>query len=143
MIQSNPPDYEPFAWRSIEETFSEADVVSLHCPQTPDNAEFVNNALLRRMKPSALFINTARGGLVNEQDLAEALNNGVIAGAALDVVSVEPIEKSNPLFGAKNLLITPHMAWGTLSARKRLMGTTVENVQGFMNGRTMNVVNGL
>ncbi len=143
VIQSNPPDYEPFAWRSIEETFSEADVVSLHCPQTPDNAEFVNNALLRRMKPSALFINTARGGLVNEQDLAEALNNGVIAGAALDVVSVEPIEKSNPLFGAKNLLITPHMAWGTLSARKRLMGTTVENVQGFMNGRTMNVVNGL
>lgn len=142
VFQGSAPEYEPFSWRSIEETFSEADVVSLHCPQTPDNEAFVNKDLLNRMKRSALFINTARGGLVNEQDLADALNNGVLAGAALDVVSKEPVEKSNPLFGAKNLFLTPHMAWGTLSARKRLMGTTVENVQGFMNGKPVNVVNG-
>jgi glycerate dehydrogenase len=141
VIQGDAPDYEPFAWKSVAEVFADADVVSLHCPQTPENTEFVNKALLDTMKSSAILINTARGGLIHEQDLADALNEGRIAGAALDVVSKEPVEESNPLFGAKNLILTPHMAWGTLGARNRLMNTTVENVKAFMAGSPQNVVN--
>lgn len=136
----NPPSYE-FQWKTIEEVFSEADVVSLHCPQTAENAEFVNADLLGRMKSSAYLINTARGGLINESDLAAALNEDLIAGAALDVVSVEPIKKENVMLTAKNITITPHIAWAALSARKRLMGTVVENVAGYQSGSPVNVVN--
>jgi glycerate dehydrogenase len=93
------------------------------------------------MKRGALFINAARGGLVNENDLAEALNTGRIAGAAIDVVSIEPIRSDNPLLGARNCLITPHMAWATLTARQRLMKGTVENIEAFLSGRPKNVVN--
>lgn len=141
VMQGNPPDYSPFAWKDIEQVFAEADVVSLHCPQTADNVGFVNSALLQRMKPSAFLINTSRGALVNEQDLADALNAGVLAGAAVDVVSKEPIEESNPLMHAKNLRITPHMAWGTVAARQRLMATTAENIAAFIKGEPINVVN--
>ena len=136
-----PPDYAPFEWRSIDEVFAEADVVSLHCPQTPENAGFVNGALLGRMQPHAFFINTARGGLVNEKDLAEPLSKGTIAGAAVDVVSSEPIVPDNPLLKAKNILITPHIAWATLAARQRLMHTTAENIAAFIEGAPVNVVN--
>ncbi len=139
--KSGKPSYEPFSWREIPELFAEADIVSLHCPQTRDNIGFVDRELISKMKPSAFFINTARGSLVNEKDLAEALNNDVISGAAVDVVSREPIEKYNPLLGAKNLLITPHMAWATLSARRRLMKTTAGNIRAFMDGNPVNVVN--
>lgn len=139
--QAAPPEYEPFAWASVDQVFADADVVSLHCPQTPENTQFVNRALLGRMKPGAILINTARGGLINEQDLADALNAGQIAGAALDVVSKEPIEPGNPLLGARNLIITPHMAWGTLAARSRLMATTVDNIKAFLAGAPRNVVN--
>jgi len=135
------PAYAPFAWRSIEEVFAEADIVTLHCPQTPENAGFVNAALLGRMQRHAFFINTARGGLVNETDLADALNRGAIAGAAVDVVSSEPIAPGNPLAGARNCLITPHIAWATLAARRRLMKTTAENIAGFIQGTPINVVN--
>ena len=141
VYKGDAPGYEPFEWKEIPELFAEADVVSLHCPQTADNVGFVNKALLSTMKPTAFFINTARGPLVNEQDLTDALNNDVIAGAAVDVVSKEPIEASNPLMKAKNLLITPHMAWGTVAARTRLMGTTAENVKAFIDGKPINVVN--
>ncbi len=141
VMQGNPPDYTPFAWREIDQVFAEADVVSLHCPQTADNVGFVNRELLRRMKASAFLINTSRGALINEQDLADALNADVLAGAAVDVVSKEPIEASNPLLQAKNLRITPHMAWGTVAARTRLMGTTAENIAAFLKGEPINVVN--
>lgn len=139
--RSTPP-YEPFAWLETNELFSTADVVTLHCPLTPDNERFVNRALLARMKPSAFLLNTARGALVDEQALADALNEERIAGAAADVVSVEPIRADNPLLTARNCLITPHMAWGSLAARKRLMAATVENVAAFLRGKPKNVVNG-
>jgi len=137
----DPPDYAPFAWRTVPDLFAEADVVSLHCPQTPDNLGLVNSELLRRMKPDAFFINAARGGLVVERDLADALNAGRIAGAAVDVVSTEPIRPDNPLLSAKNCLITPHIAWASLAARQRLMKTTADNVAAFITGSPINVVN--
>ncbi len=101
----------------------------------------VNRERLATMKPSALFINTARGGLVNEQDLAEALNEGRIAGAALDVLTVEPPISENPLLTAKNCLITPHMAWATLESRRRLMAIAAANIAAFQRGEPIHVVN--
>jgi len=135
------PGYHPFAWTTIPELFSRADVISLHCPLTAHNTGFVNRELLRRVKPSALFINVARGGLVDEAALAEALNAGNVAGAAVDVASVEPLRADNPLRGARNCIITPHIAWASLAARRRLMATTVQNVEAFLAGRPINVVN--
>ncbi len=136
-----PPGYEPFALKSVEEIFAGADVVSLHCPQTPDNTGFVNAELLGSMKDGSLFINTARGGLVDEQALLEALRAGKPRAAASDVASTEPIENGNALLKAPNLLITPHMAWATVEARKRLMQMTADNVQAFQNGAPINLVN--
>jgi glycerate dehydrogenase len=121
--------------------FSDADVVSLHCSLTADNAGFVDRALFGRMKPSALFINTARGGLVDEAALRAALDAGDIAGAALDVLSTEPIDPANPLLGAPNLILTPHIAWASLAARQRLMAITARNVAAFLAGAPINVVN--
>ncbi len=128
-------------WVELEKLFARSDIVSLHCPQTPENTGFVNRALLERMKTSAYLINTARGGLVNEVDLAEALNRGLLAGAAVDVVSHEPISASNPLLAAQKCLITPHMAWAAVEARRRLMRIAAENVRAFLDGRPQNVVN--
>jgi glycerate dehydrogenase len=136
-----PPAYRPFKWTDVPSLFSTADVVSLHCPLTDDNARFVNRSLLERMKPSAYLINTARGGLVDEHALADALGAGHLAGAAVDVVSAEPIRPDNPLLRARNCIITPHMAWASLAARRRLMAATVENVRAFFAGRPTNVVN--
>lgn len=136
-----PPTYEPFAWQDRNELFSIADVVSLHCPLTPDNERFVDQSLLAQMKPSAFLLNTARGPLIEERALADALNGGRLAGAAVDVVSAEPIRTDNPLLTARNCLITPHMAWGSLAARRRLMASTVENVEAFLRGEAKNVVN--
>ena len=121
--------------------FRKADVVSLHCPLTDKNKGFVNAELLATMKPTAFFINTARGPLVNEAALAETLNEERIAGAATDVLSVEPPAPDNPLFGAKNLIITPHIGWATQAARERLMETAVANVKAFLEGAPVNVVN--
>jgi glycerate dehydrogenase len=126
---------------NIDEIFEKSDIISLHCPLTSENKGFVNNIMLSKMKKTAFFINTSRGPLVNEKDLADALNDSVIAGAALDVLSVEPPKADNPLLSAKNCIITPHIAWATLSARKRLMDTVVENVRAFLNGEPVNVVN--
>ena len=138
--RADRPDYEPFRWLELEELFAAADVVSLHCPQTDSTRGLVDRALLDRMKPSAFLINTARGGLVVEQDLADALNADRIAGAAVDVVSAEPIRIDNPLLSAKNCIITPHIAWATLAARRRLMAATAENIRAFLAGRPINVV---
>jgi glycerate dehydrogenase len=135
------PNYSPFHWKSLEEVFAEADVVSLHCPQTKDNVNFVNEEMLALMKRDAFFINAARGGLVNENALADALNNERIAGAAVDVVSAEPIRPDNPLLSAPKCLISPHIAWATLGARQRLMAETVKNIRAFMSGNSINVVN--
>ncbi len=141
VFSQEPPAYQPFAWSTIDAIFAESDVVSLHCPQTDDNAGMVNRQLLDKMKPTAFFINASRGGLVVEQDLAEALNAHKIAGAALDVFSAEPAKPDNPLLTARNCLITPHIAWATLEARRRLMAVTAENVAAFAKGQPINVVN--
>jgi glycerate dehydrogenase len=135
------PGPTPVRFLSLEELFATADVVSLNCPQTPENGGFVNVALLARMKRSALFLNLARGGLVDESALADALNRGVIAGAGLDVVAVEPMAADNPLLGAANCIITPHIAWASLAARQRLMGIVADNVASFLAGSPVNVVN--
>lgn len=126
--------------RTLQQLFAESDVVSLHCALTPQNTGMVNRILLETMKPSAFLINTARGALVNEADLSAALNNGRIAGAALDVLSSEPPTAENPLFNARNCIITPHIAWAALDARKRIMKTTVHNVSSFLAGTPVNVV---
>jgi len=130
----------PQGYRVLENLFAEADVVSLHCGLTTENDGMVNSHLLARMKPSAFLINTARGRLVNEGDLASALAKGVLAGAAVDVLSSEPPSADNPLLSAKNCLVTPHIAWAALEARQRIMQTTVENVRAFLDGAPMNVV---
>jgi len=127
---------------SMDEVFAESDVVSLHCPLTIATKGLVNRERLALMKPTAYLINTSRGPLVDDQALAEALNRGTLAGAGLDVLSVEPPPPDNPLLTAKNCFITPHIAWATTAARRRLMQEAVENVKAFRNGRPRNVVNG-
>ncbi len=139
--RDQPPPYRAFSWGSIEDVFANSDVVTLHCPQTQENVGMVDRLLLAKMKRTALFINAARGGLVNEQDLADALDRGTLAGAALDVLSCEPPRGDNPLLHARNCLLTPHIAWATLEARRRMMAVTVENVRAFLLGSPQNVVN--
>jgi glycerate dehydrogenase len=137
------PEGVPVQWLELDEIFSRADVVSLHCPLSADNEGLVDSRRLSLMQPHALLINTSRGGLIREDDLAQALENGVIAGAALDVTVKEPIPIENPLLGARNCIITPHIAWATLAARSRLMETTARNIESFLAGKAQNVVNGL
>lgn len=124
----------------LEELFKTSDVVSLHCPLTPTTKEMVNADRLKTMKPTAILINTGRGPLVNEQDLADALNGGVIAGAGVDVLSVEPPTPDNPLLSARNCFITPHIAWATKEARTRLMQIAVANLNGYLTGKIINNV---
>lgn len=125
---------------TLNDIFSKSDVVSINCPLTPENIEFVNEQMLRKMKRSAILVNTGRGGLINEQDLAIALNSGIIAAACLDVLSTEPPNADNPLLSAQNCFITPHIAWATIEARQRLMNITIENLNGFISGNLQNVV---
>jgi len=124
----------------LETLFRRSDVISLHAPLTPQSAGMVNAANLALMKSTAFLINTARGPLVNEQDLADALNTDRIAGAGLDVLSTEPPKADNPLLTAKNCYITPHFAWATYAARVRLMEVVVENIRAFQSGQPQNVV---
>ena len=124
----------------LDELFGECDVVSLHCPLTPDTKEMVNAERLNKMKPDAILINTGRGPLINEQDLADALNEGKIAAAGLDVLSVEPSVEGNPLLDARNCFITPHIAWATLEARTRLMDIAVQNLKSYQKGQIVNNV---
>ena len=125
---------------ALDELFAESDVISLHCPLTPDTKEMVNAERLKLMKPGAILVNTGRGPLVNEQDLADALNEGRIAAAGLDVLSVEPANADNPLLGAKNCFITPHIAWATKEARTRLMQIAVQNLKSYQEGYIINNV---
>jgi glycerate dehydrogenase len=126
---------------SIGEVFQKSDFVSLHCPLTSDNREFVNGDLLLQMKRTSYLINTARGQLINEMDLASALSSGKIAGAALDVLSKEPRQAGHPLIGLRNCIITPHNAWLSYEARKRIMDITFENIAQYLKGKPQNIVN--
>jgi glycerate dehydrogenase len=125
----------------LDTLLAESDVVSLHCPLTPATTGLINAARLARMKPSAYLINTSRGPLIEEADLADALNADRLAGAGLDVLSLEPPHPDNPLLTAKNCLITPHIAWATLAARSRLLDVATNNVAAFVRGQPVNVVN--
>lgn len=138
--RDNAPIYGEFEWATTEEILMAADVVSLHCPLTEENRGLINVSRLALMKRSAFLINTSRGGLIVERDLADALNQGRIAGAALDVLSAEPPSNDNPLLHAKNCIITPHLAWATREARTRLMWTAQENLAAFLAGHPKNVV---
>ena len=140
--QHSAPEGVPVQWLTLDQLFSRADVVSLHCPLSAENEGLVDGARLSLMQPHALLINTSRGALVREADLAQALERGVIAGAALDVAAQEPISPESPLLSARNCIITPHVAWATLAARRRLMATTARNIAAFLGGAPQNVVNG-
>ena len=125
----------------LDTLLRESDVISLHCPLTKDNAELINRQTIAKMKDGALLVNNARGQLLNEQDVADALNSGKLAGAALDVVSTEPVHADNPLLSAKNCILTPHISWAPLESRQRIMDITAANIQAFLNGAPQNVVN--
>lgn len=133
------PDYVvPVTWESL---LAESDVITLHCPLTDSTRNLINADSIARMKPTAIIINTGRGPLVNEHDLAEALNNGRLKAAGVDVLSQEPPRPDNPLISARNCYITPHIAWATLEARERLMQIAADNIRQYINGNTVNQVN--
>lgn len=127
----------------LDTLFARADVVSLHCNLTPENTGLIGKENIAKMKDGVILINNARGQLINEQDVADALNSGKIAAAGLDVVYTEPIKADNPLLSAKNCIITPHISWAPIESRQRIMDCTVENVRGFLAGKLQNVVNGV
>ena len=125
---------------SLEQLLMVSDVISLHCPLLPETKGVINRDTISRMRDGVLIINTSRGDLVVEKDLAEALISGKVAGAAADVVSTEPIKRDNPLLKAPNMIITPHMAWGAKESRGRLMNQAVENLKAFLSGNPVNTV---
>lgn len=125
----------------LEELLQRSDVISLHCPLFPATAGIINKDNIAKMKDGAMLINTARGGVIVEQDVTDALNSGKLAGAAMDVVSAEPIAADNPLLQAKNCIITPHIAWAPLEARQRIMSISTDNLKAFLAGAPIHVVN--
>ena len=140
--ESFGPMNEEILFVDLETVLKESDVISVHCPLTDSNGKFLGKEQFAMMKPTAFLINTARGPLIDEEALAEALNSGKIAGAGLDVLSQEPPHMGNPLLTASNCYITPHSAWGTVEARMRLMTQVAANLQAFLAGKPINVVNG-
>lgn len=143
IVTSNrrPADLAPgVQWSTLDEVFAVSDFVSLHCPLQRSTCGIVNSARIAQMKNDAFLINTSRGGLIVEEDLASALNSGKLAGAALDVLSTEPPSSSNPLLQAKNCIITPHIAWATREARARLMDIAMANLKDWLDGHPQNVV---
>lgn len=133
-------DIPDFRWASLPDLLRTSDFISLNCPLTPQTEGLINRERLSLMKPSAFLINTARGGLIVEADLAEALNTGMIAGAGLDVLSSEPPSADNPLPSAQDVIITPHMAWATREARQRLINLAVSNLSAYLRGQPQNLV---
>lgn len=125
---------------SKEELLQTSDIITLHCPKTPETTNLISQQELKLMKPSAFLINVSRGGIVNEQDLANALNQNLIAGAAVDVLSKEPPDADNPLLQTKNCIITPHIAWATKASRQRLLNIAVDNIKAYLSGKPQNVV---
>ena len=141
LVAKHRPDLQsPYATADVDEVFRFSDVLTLHCPLTPATKGIVNAARLASMKPSAFLINTSRGPLIEEAALADALNSGKIAGAGLDVLSIEPPPPDHPLYRANNCFITPHYAWATKAARQRLMDVTVKNLSAFIASVPQNVV---
>lgn len=140
-VKRDAPAWLDFKWCEIDELIETADVVSLHCPLLPQTRGIINAESLSRMKSRAFLINASRGPLVIERDLAEALNNDRLAGAAVDVLSSEPPSPDNPLLHAKNCIVTPHIAWATKEARTRLMESAMANLRAFLDGHPINVVN--
>ena len=138
--QGDEPIFPGFRWASVDELLRESDVVTLHSPLFPETRGMIYAGSLTLMKPTAILINTSRGPLVVDHDLADALNAGRLAGAGLDVLSVEPPTEHNPLLSARNCLVTPHIAWATKEARSRLIDLVVENITAFMAGEPRNVV---
>jgi glycerate dehydrogenase len=125
----------------LDQLLAQSDVISLHCPLFQETEKMINRETISKMKDGVILLNTARGQLIDEQDLADALNSGKVYAAGLDVVSAEPIRSDNPLLKAPNCIITPHIAWASRAARKRLMDTAVSNLQAYLNGTPQNVVN--
>ena len=126
---------------TLDELLKNSHIISLCCPLKEDNKEIICAETISKMRDGVMIINTARGGLVNENDLANAVKSGKVAGAGLDVLTNEPPTTSSPLIGIDNMIITPHIAWAPLESRKRLLKVTIENIQGYMNGKPQNVVN--
>lgn len=137
---NHPAPFENVEFCGRDELLSKSDFVSIHCPLTPLTEGMVNADFLSKMKPSAFLINTSRGQVVDENALADALKSGVIAGAGLDVMTVEPPKADNPLFGLSKCLITPHIAWAGFETRERLMKIAKENVLAFLDGKPQNIV---
>lgn len=125
----------------LDELLRNSDIISLHCPLTSDTRQIINKESIGKMKDGVKIINTARGPLINENDLAEALKFGKVSGAALDVLSIEPAEPDNPLLGLKNCIITPHIAWAPKESRARLLDIAIDNLESFLGGKPVNVVN--
>jgi glycerate dehydrogenase len=128
-------------YTDLDTLLARADVICLHCPLFPETAEIISKETIAKMKPGVILINNSRGGLINERDLADALNDGRVLAAGLDVVSTEPIRADNPLLTAKNCLITPHISWAPREARQRILDCTAENLRAFLDGTPVNVVN--
>lgn len=128
---------------TLEELFERSDVISLHCPLFPETEGMINRSAIEKMKDGVLLLNTARGQLIVEEDLRAALDRGKVGGAALDVVAKEPISPDNPLLGAENIILTPHIAWAPKESRQRLMDIAVGNLKAFADGKAVNVVNGV
>ena len=144
LVQTRSPEKyqdEPVEFTDLDRLFTESDVISLHCPLTEETEGLINAERLLKMKPNAYLINTSRGPLVDEAALAGALNSDRLAGAGVDVLSTEPPRDSSPLIGAKNCVVTPHIAWATLEARQRLLAVAIENVRSFLAGVEQNVAN--
>ena len=125
---------------TVDEIYEKSDIIALHCPLTAENAHMINKQTIAKMKDGVVILNTSRGGLIQEEDLKEALNSGKVLAAGLDVVSTEPIRSDNVLMDAKNVWITPHIAWAPREARQRLMGMAVDNVRAFIKGTPINQV---
>ena len=139
-VMTKEQETEHCRMATVEEIYEKADVIALHCPLTADNAQMINKSSIEKMKDGVVILNTSRGGLIQEEDLRDALNSGKVAAAGLDVVSTEPVRHDNPLFDAKNVWITPHIAWAPREARHRLMGMAIDNVRAFLNGTLANQV---
>ena len=131
---------ETLRYAELDELFAAADVIALHCPLFDSTLGIINKKNIAKMKPGVMIINNSRGPLIAEQDLADALNDGRVGGAALDVVSTEPIREDNPLLKAKNCILTPHMSWAPVESRQRLMDIAIDNLRHFMDGNAVNVV---
>lgn len=139
--QNKDLETENCKYATLDEVLANSDVISLHCPLFPSTEGMINKETIAKMKDGVKIINTSRGPLIVEKDLAEALNSGKVSGAAVDVVSTEPIMMDNPLLTAKNMIITPHIAWAPKESRKRLMDIAVDNLQKFLDGTPQNIVN--